>query len=42
MTPIVNKQIKHAITIKAREVVGLMNNSKFQLDASESYAKIIN
>lgn len=38
----INKQIKQATTIKAREDVGLMNNSKFQVLTLGSIANIIN
>ena len=39
--PITNRQTRHAITIKARELVGFMNNSRFQSAILASYAKIM-
>jgi len=40
-TPIMNRHIKHAITIKANELVGLMNSSRVQLFTFCSIANMI-
>jgi hypothetical protein len=40
-TPIMNKQIRHAITIKAKELVGLMKSSRVQLLTFYSGANMI-